>query len=103
MILKFQEAIQEISYTSEESRLLIARADLALNKGDVDNAIEILNEVKPGQPYYFQAHTKMAHIYLKEKNDRAMFTSCYKDIVSNHPMADAHTMMGDAFMSIHGM
>ncbi|XP_023941812.1 tetratricopeptide repeat protein 21B [Bicyclus anynana] len=96
-----QEAIQEISYTSEESRLLIARADLALNKGDVDNAIEILNEVKPGQPYYFQAHTKMAHIYLKEKNDRAMFTSCYKDIVNNHPMADAHTMMGDAFMSIH--
>ncbi|XP_046963364.1 tetratricopeptide repeat protein 21B-like [Vanessa cardui] len=96
-----QEAIQEISYTSEESRLLIARSDLALKKGDVDNAIEILNEVKPGQPYYFQAHSKMAHIYLKEKKDRAMFTSCFKDIVSNHPMADAHTMMGDAFMSIH--
>nr|XP_049694551.1 tetratricopeptide repeat protein 21B [Helicoverpa armigera]XP_049694552.1 tetratricopeptide repeat protein 21B [Helicoverpa armigera] len=96
-----QEAIQEFSYTSEESRLLIARADLALKKGDVDNAIDLLNEIKPGQPYYFQAHSKMAHIYLKEKNDRAMFTSCFKEIVSNHPMADAHTMMGDAFMSIH--
>lgn len=44
----------------------------------------------------------MAHIYLKEKNDRVMFTSCFKDIVNNHPMADAHTMMGDAYMSIHG-
>ncbi|CAH0729262.1 unnamed protein product, partial [Brenthis ino] len=96
-----QEAIQEISYTSEESRLLIARADLALQKGDIDNAIDILNEVKPGQPYYFQAHSKMAHIYLKEKNDRAMFTSCFRDIVNNHPMTDAHTMMGDAYMSIH--
>ncbi|XP_013200236.2 tetratricopeptide repeat protein 21B-like [Amyelois transitella] len=96
-----QEAIQELSYTSEEGRLLIARADMAIDKGDVDNAIDILNEIKPGQPYYFQAHSKMAHIYLKEKNDRAMFTSCFKDIVNNHPMADAHVMMGDAFMSIH--
>ncbi|XP_038223244.1 tetratricopeptide repeat protein 21B-like [Zerene cesonia] len=95
-----QEAIQEFSYTSEENRLLIARADIALKKGDIDNAIDTLNDVKPGQPYYFQAHSKMAHIYLKEKKDRTMFTNCFKDIVSNHPMADAHTMMGDAFMSI---
>lgn len=100
--LFFQEAIQEFSYTSEEGRLLIARADMALDKADVDNAIDILNEIKPGQPYYFQAHSKMAHIYLKQKNDRAMFTACFKDIVNNHPMADAHVMMGDAFMSIHG-
>lgn len=96
-----QEAIQEFSYTSEESRLLIARADLALKKGDVDGAIDILNEIKPGQPYYFQAHSKMAHIYLQEKKDRAMFTTCFKEVVCNHPMADAHTMMGDVYMSIH--
>ncbi|XP_037868636.1 tetratricopeptide repeat protein 21B [Bombyx mori] len=95
-----QEAIQEFSYTSEETRLLISRADLALNQGDIDSAIDILNEIKPGQPYYFQAHSKLAHIYLKNKKDRAMFTTCFKEIVSNHPMTDAHTMMGDAFMSI---
>ncbi|KAM3967248.1 tetratricopeptide repeat protein 21B [Aphomia sociella] len=95
-----QEAIQEFSYTSEEGRLAIARAELTLQNGDVDNAIDLLNEIKPGQPYYFQAHSKMAHVYLKEKKDRAMFTNCFKEIVSNHPMADAHTMMGDAFMSI---
>ncbi|CAH2991716.1 unnamed protein product [Chilo suppressalis] len=96
-----QEAIQELSFTSEESRLSIAKADLALKKGDVDSAIDVLNEIKPGQPYFFQAHSKMAHIYLKEKNDRAMFTACFKEIVNSHPMADAHTMMGDAYMSIH--
>ncbi|XP_049870383.1 tetratricopeptide repeat protein 21B-like [Pectinophora gossypiella] len=96
-----QEAIQEFSYTSEESRLAIARADLALKKDDIDKAIDILNEIKPGQPYYFQAHSKMAHIYLKEKKDRTMFTTCFKEIVGNHPMADAHLMMGDAYMSIH--
>ncbi|CAH0763751.1 unnamed protein product [Diatraea saccharalis] len=96
-----QEAIQEFSFTSEESRLAIAKADLALKKGDVDNAIDVLNEIKPGQPYFFQAHSKMAHIYLKEKNNRAMFTTCFKEIVNSHPMSDAHTMMGDAFMSIY--
>ncbi|XP_059056730.1 tetratricopeptide repeat protein 21B-like [Achroia grisella] len=96
-----QDAIQEFSYTSEEGRLSIAKAELSLQNGDVDNAIDVLNEIKPGQPYYFQAHSKMAHIYLKEKKDRAMFTNCFKEIVSNHPMADAHTMMGDAFTSIN--
>ncbi|VVC96316.1 unnamed protein product [Leptidea sinapis] len=96
-----QESIQEFTYTSEENRLQIARSDIALKKGEIDNAIEILNEVKPGQPYYFQAHSKMAYIYLKEKNDRSMFSNCFREIVSNHPMADAHTMMGDAFMSVH--
>lgn len=96
-----QEAIKELSYTSEESRLAIARSDLALKKGDIDSAIDILNEIKPNESYYFQAHSKMAHIYLKEKKDRTMFTTCFKEIVHNHPMSDSHSMMGDAFMSIH--
>lgn len=95
-----QEAIQELSYTTEEGRLVIAKAELALKKEDADRAIDILNEVKPGQPYYFQAHTRMAHIYLKDKNDRAMFTNCFKEVVSNQPMADVHVMMADAYMSI---
>lgn len=71
-------------------------------KGDVDTALDILKEVKPGQPYYFQAHTKMAHIYLKEKNDRSMFTTCFKEVVTNQPMGDVHLMMADAYMSING-
>ncbi|XP_048479226.1 tetratricopeptide repeat protein 21B [Plutella xylostella] len=99
--ITMQDAIKDLSFTSEEGRLALAKAELALKKDDVDKAIDILNEIKPGQPYYFQAHTKMAHIYLKEKKDKAMFTTCFKDVVSNHPMADAHTMMGDAYMSIH--
>lgn len=102
LFLNFQEAIKEFSFTSEEGRLTIAKAELALKKGDIDKAIDMLNEVSPGQPYYFQAHTKMAHIYLREKKDKTMFTTCFKDVVSNNPMADAHSMMGDAYMSIHG-
>lgn len=98
-----QEAIQEFSYTTEESRLVIVKAELALKKEDADKAIDILNEVKPGQPYYFQAHTRMAHIYLKEKNDRSMFMTCFKDVVNNQPNADVHVMMADAYMSINGL
>lgn len=91
-----------MSYTTEEGRLIIAKAELALKREDADKALDILNEVKPGQPYYFQAHTKMAHIYLKEKNDRTMFTTCYKEVVGNQPTSDVQVMMADAFMSING-
>lgn len=96
-----QEAIQEFSFTTEEGRLKIANAEMALKNSDGDRAIEILTEIKPGQPYFFQAHTKLAYVYLKERNDRTMFTKCFKEVVASHPGSDAHSMLGDAYMSIH--
>ena len=40
-----QEAMSEFSGTGEEIRLTVANAELALEKGDVDSAINILRTV----------------------------------------------------------
>lgn len=48
-------------------RIIIANADFALVRGDVENALTILKEVKMDNPYYIQAIEKMAWIYLKKK------------------------------------
>lgn len=53
-VVILQDAIEEFSYTSEESRLTIVNAELALRKSDIDHAIELLSEIKPGQSYYLQ-------------------------------------------------
>lgn len=64
--------------TSEEIRLNIASADLALLRGDVDQALALLRAIGPEQQYYLQARDKMASIYLNHLKDKRMFASCYR-------------------------
>lgn len=64
--------------TGEEVRLNIASADLALMRGDVEQALSMLRSVGPQQHYYLQARDKMASIYLNNLKDKRMFASCYR-------------------------
>ncbi len=50
-----QEAMSKYQGTAEEIRLTVANADLALEKGDVETALNILKTIGPEQPYYLQA------------------------------------------------
>ena len=73
-----QEAMSEYQGTGEEIRLTVANAELALEKGDVDNALSILRTVGPEQPYFIQSKEKMAMIYLKYRKDKRMYAQCYR-------------------------
>ena len=53
--------------TGEEVRITVANADLALEKGDTEAALNILRTVGPEQPYFVQAKEKMAQIYLNHR------------------------------------
>ena len=57
-----QDAIHEFSGTSEELRVTIANADLALAQGDVERALSMLQNVTAEQPYFIEAKEKMADI-----------------------------------------
>ena len=48
-------------------RITVANADLALEKGDTEAALNILRTVGPEQPYFVQAKEKMAQIYLNHR------------------------------------
>ena len=69
--------------TSEEIRLNIASAELALVRGDVDQALALLRAIGPDQQYYLQARDKMASIYLNHLKDKRMFASCYRLVMDS--------------------
>lgn len=96
------KAFSEFSNTPEEGRLIIANADLALDQGNITKVLEMLKGINAGQPYYLQAKTKLAHVYLKYKKDRLAFAQCFKELVDNCPGPESYLMLGDAYMSIQG-
>ena len=95
-----QDAMTEYAGTGEEIRLTVANADMALEKGDVDSAINILRTVGPEQPYFVEAKEKMAKIYLEFRKDKRMYAQCYRQIVDKAPTAQSYALLGDAYMAI---
>ncbi|XP_076366451.1 LOW QUALITY PROTEIN: tetratricopeptide repeat protein 21B-like [Tachypleus tridentatus] len=95
-----QDAINEFQGTPEAMRITIANADLSLARGDVEQALGILRNVEPEQPYYLQAREKMANIYLHHRKDRRLYASCYRELVDKAPTPQSYLLLGDAYMNI---
>lgn len=95
-----QEASSEFQGTSEESRILLTNVDLSIKRGDINQAIEILTQIKADQTYYVQAREKLAEIYLKHRRDKKLFIKTYKELVDRDPTPQALVILGDAYMSI---
>lgn len=73
-----EDAIIVLQGTAEESKATIGYADLYLEMEELEKAIEHLAKVKPDEPYYVQAHTKLAQVHLKYKKDRQAFAKCFR-------------------------
>jgi tetratricopeptide repeat protein 21B len=95
-----QDAINEFQGTTEEGRVTIANANLALHRGDTKLALEFLQGIGPSQTYYQQARCKMADIHLSYHKDRRAFAECFRELVENSPGPQSFVMLGDAYMSI---
>uniref|UniRef100_A0A8C5SQI7 Tetratricopeptide repeat domain 21B n=1 Tax=Laticauda laticaudata TaxID=8630 RepID=A0A8C5SQI7_LATLA len=95
-----QDAINEFSGTSEELRVMITNADLALMQGDVEAALTMFRNITPEQTYFVQAKEKMAAIYLKYRRDKKLYVSCYRDLVEKMPSSHTFLLLGDAYMNI---
>uniref|UniRef100_H2Y5V1 Tetratricopeptide repeat protein 21B n=1 Tax=Ciona savignyi TaxID=51511 RepID=H2Y5V1_CIOSA len=95
-----QDAMIAFQGTPEEMRVKIANAELAVTRGDIEQALSSLNSITPDQPFYAQAKEKMAHIYLHHRKDKKLFTSCYRELVKLDPSPHACLLLGDAYMSI---
>lgn len=57
---------------------MIANADLAIAQGDVEQALTMLRNITPEQPYFVQAKEKMADIYLQNRKDKKLYIGCYR-------------------------
>lgn len=56
----------------------IAGTDLALSRGNVDQALALLQAIGPDQNYYVEARQRMASIYLEYRKDTKLFITCYR-------------------------
>ncbi|KAL5032124.1 hypothetical protein BDV3_000718 [Batrachochytrium dendrobatidis] len=95
-----QEALRIFSGTNQEPRITIANANVLLSNQNVENALNMLESIRSDQPYFLEAKTCMADIYLKYKNDRKNYARCYSEIVDRNPTIKSCLLLGDAYMNI---
>ena len=95
-----QDAINEFRGTSEESRVMIANANLDLSRGDVESALANLTKIESDKPYYIKAREKMAEIYLEHRKDKRLYARCYKDLADKQPNSRTKMLLADAYRKI---
>jgi tetratricopeptide repeat protein 21B len=95
-----QHAIAEFAGTSEEVKVLVANSQLAIEKGEVDQALNMLRSMKPEHPQYAAAKAAMADIYMKHRKDKKAYARCYKAIVDHQPTVQNYLILGEALLNI---
>lgn len=97
-----RRATAEFANTPEEGRLLLASAELALQQDRTQEAVDMLKQILPGQPYYVQTKTKLAEVYLMRQKNRLAYTRCFRELVDECPGARSYVMLGNSYMTIQG-
>eukprot|EP00931_Biecheleriopsis_adriatica_P087453 TRINITY_DN61918_c0_g1_i1.p1 TRINITY_DN61918_c0_g1~~TRINITY_DN61918_c0_g1_i1.p1 ORF type:complete len:1362 (+),score=379.50 TRINITY_DN61918_c0_g1_i1:247-4086(+) len=95
-----KHAIAEFAGTSEEVKILVANSQLSIEKGEIDQALNMLRTMKPDHPQFATAKAAMADIYLKHRKDKKAYARCYKAIVDHAPTVQNYLTLGDALLSI---
>ena len=80
--------------------MAIANADLAVERGDTEQALALLKTVTEDKPYFIQAKEKMAAIYLTHTKDLKLYIACFKELADKMPGSPTALLLGDAYMNI---
>ena len=80
---------------------MIAKANQAEHRGDIEEALSILRDISiQNIDTFIVSREKMANIYLKHRTDRRLYVSCYRDICDRVPTIQSFVLLGDAYMNI---
>ncbi|GBG28211.1 Tetratricopeptide repeat protein 21B [Hondaea fermentalgiana] len=94
-------ARKEFAGTSQDVRVIIADAEIALRRNDVKGALRMLSAVPVDSPAFTKAHLFKARIYLTHRNDKDAFVQCYVELVEQSPSAQGHVLLGEAYMRVN--
>ncbi|CEL95321.1 unnamed protein product [Vitrella brassicaformis CCMP3155] len=95
-----QDAIAEFAGTPEEVRILVTNAELAVKRGEVDQALNMLKAMQPTSPHFATAKMAMGSIYLKHRKDKRQYVRCYTDLIKHQPTLANYLALGEALMAI---
>lgn len=94
------EAIGEFAGTSVEVIIVLANSEISLKKGDLKQALNILNGIPSDSPNFKEAKVAQSEIYLNHMSNRRLYAKCFYDIVSNEDSVENYLMLGEALMRI---
>ncbi|KAJ3123687.1 Tetratricopeptide repeat protein 21B [Physocladia obscura] len=95
-----EEAIRHFGNTVESHRIVLASADLAIERGEVENALAILTNIGSTHPSFVEAKCKIALIYLIHKKDKKAYVRCYNDLFERNKSIETCILLGEAYMNI---
>ncbi|KAF0696238.1 Aste57867_12996 [Aphanomyces stellatus] len=95
-----KEALQVFKGTPQEVRVLVANSELAIKRGDFDNAIIMLNNVPQESPAYIKAQMIKADIYLQHRKEKKLYAECYKELVRLSPTPESLIRLAEAYLRI---
>jgi tetratricopeptide repeat protein 21B len=95
-----QEAIGEFHGTSSEVQISITNSEISLKKGDIKQALKILDGIAPDNPHFKEAKIAQGEIYLMHMQNRRLFAKCYYDIVGQDDSVENYLLLGESLMRI---
>ncbi len=73
------DLLDECKGTPDEGRILIANAQLAEARGDIETALSVLRDINIDHGEHFiRSREIMATIYLQYRKDRRLYAGCYR-------------------------
>ncbi len=95
------EATTEFGKTPEAVRISIADADLAVRRGDYENALNTLRHIGSDSVYFTRAKMAAAEIYLRYRKNRRLYAMCFQELANNDRMSvHKQLLLADAYMKI---
>lgn len=86
--------------TPQEVQILVASSHLAVERGDYDSAVRVLDKISEDSPTYTKAQLIKAEILLTNNRDKEGFTNCYKQLLARDKSSASHCMLGEAYLRI---
>ncbi|CAM9202117.1 unnamed protein product [Laminaria digitata] len=95
-----KEAMAMFRGTPDEVQIVVANSELAIARGDFEEALNILGDVRSESPAYTRVQSVKATIYLTMRRDKRAYAQCYRDMAQANPCAATHVLLGEAYMRI---
>jgi tetratricopeptide repeat protein 21B len=86
--------------TPQQLQVLVASAQLAVDRGDHESAVRMLDKVSADNSSFVRAQLLKADILLNHARDKEGYTACYRQLVDRDPTAKSHALLGQAYLRI---
>jgi Flp pilus assembly protein TadD len=93
-------AVFIVSQLATANATTLARADLLLTDGHLEEAIDQYRELAQNDPSRFEAHNKLGYVLMRTRRSQEALTSIRKALELQPKNAEAHNNLGLALMQV---